>query len=102
MEPPHDGRNRTHHPDRGQRGSGIRRVLPSMARWARIWTLGLIMANRIKPLPPEFKAEFIRKGWRHVEHIYGARTDLIRKWLYLCGLGDEAERAAVRRGRVSA
>ena len=56
----------------------------------------------MRAVPPEFRAEFIRKGWRHVEHIYGARTDLIRKWLYLSGLGTEAERAAVRRRRLGA
>ena len=61
-----------------------------------------LATRHMRPPPPEFKAEFIRKGWRHVEHIYGARTDLTRKWLYIVGLGDEAERAAVRRARVKA
>ncbi len=56
----------------------------------------------MRPPPPEFRQEFIRKGWRHVEHLYGARTDLIRKWLFMVGLGDEAVRAAVRRGLVEA
>lgn len=56
----------------------------------------------MRPPPPEFRQEFIRKGWRHVEHLYGARTDLIRKWLFMVGLGDEEARAAVRRGRVEA
>lgn len=62
------------------------------------------MANRIKPVPPEFRAEFIRKGWRHVEHLYGARTDLIRKWIGQCGglKALQAERAAVRREQAQA
>lgn len=55
---------------------------------------------RQRPVPPEFRAEFIAHGWRHVEHMYGARTDTIRKWLFMCGLGDEVVRAAVRRGKV--
>ena len=60
------------------------------------------MRRPMRPPPPEFRQEFVRKGWRHVEHLYGARTDLIRKWLFMVGLGDEATRAAVRRGLVEA
>lgn len=62
------------------------------------------MANRTKPLPPEFREQFIKHGWRHVEHLYGARTDLIRKWMGMCGglAALQAERAAVRRGQAGA
>lgn len=56
----------------------------------------------MRPPPPEFRQEFERKGWRHVEHIYGARTDVIRKWLFMVGLGDQAARAAVRQSRAGA
>lgn len=52
----------------------------------------------MRPPPPEFADEFARKGWRHVEHIYGARTDTIRKWLYIVGMGDEATRKQKRKG----
>ncbi len=56
------------------------------------------MRRPMRPPPPEFKAQFIARGWRHVEHIYGARTDTIRKWLFMVGLSDEVTRARERRG----
>lgn len=34
-----------------------------------------------KPPPPEFDEMFVKGGWRHVEHLTGARTDLLLKWL---------------------
>lgn len=43
------------------------------------------MIRTIPPVPPEFVAELHRGGWRRVELIYGARSDLIRKWIALTG-----------------
>ena len=37
------------------------------------------------PPPPEFKAEFEKGGWERVELLYGARTDVIRKWIEITG-----------------
>jgi hypothetical protein len=39
----------------------------------------------IPPCPPEFGEEFVLGGWRHIEHIYGARTDLLLKWIEMSG-----------------
>ena len=39
----------------------------------------------IPPAPPEFAEQFALGGWERVEHLYGARTDLIRKWVALTG-----------------
>ena len=54
----------------------------------------------IPPPPPEFKQCFLKGGWRYVERLYGARTDLIRKWIDLVGGLDalQAERAQMKRG----
>ena len=35
----------------------------------------------IPPPPPEFAEQFAIGGWRQVERLYGARTDLILKWI---------------------
>jgi hypothetical protein len=56
-------------------------------------------AQNARPVPPEFREAFIRKGWRYVEHLYGARTDVIRKWLFIVGLGDKATRKSARKGK---
>jgi len=38
------------------------------------------------PAPPaEFAEEFERGGWERVELLYGARTDLIKKWIAMTG-----------------
>lgn len=37
------------------------------------------------PPPPEFRAEFEKGGWERVEKLYGARTDVIRKWIEITG-----------------
>lgn len=37
--------------------------------------------NKRSPCPPEFRDMFVGYGWRHVEHLYGARTDVIRRWI---------------------
>lgn len=42
--------------------------------------------TRIIPAPPpEFADEFVRGGWRRVERLYGARTDLLLKWIEMSG-----------------
>jgi hypothetical protein len=56
-------------------------------------------AQNARPVPPEFREAFIRNGWRYVEHQYGARTDVIRKWLFIVGLGDKATRKNARKGK---
>lgn len=43
------------------------------------------MARSIPPPPPEFVEVFARGGWRLAELLYGARTDLIRKWVHITG-----------------
>lgn len=35
--------------------------------------------------PPEFAAQFAEGGWRRIEHIYGGRTSLHRKWIAMTG-----------------
>lgn len=39
----------------------------------------------IPPPPPEFPEQFELGGWERVERIYGARSDLVRKWIALTG-----------------
>lgn len=49
-------------------------------------------STRIIPAPPpEFADEFIAGGWRRVERLYGCRTDLLLKWIEMCG-GDDLHR----------
>lgn len=44
------------------------------------------MAVRTIPAPPpEFAEQFALGGWERVERIYGARSDLVRKWIALTG-----------------
>lgn len=43
------------------------------------------LARPIPPCPPEFAEIFIRGGWRDVERHYGARTDLLLKWIEMSG-----------------
>lgn len=45
----------------------------------------MIPPRHIPPCPPEFAEQFISGGWRRVERIYGARTDLLLKWVEMCG-----------------
>ena len=53
-----------------------------------------------QPPPPEFANEFLAGGWRRVERLYGARTDVLRKWIEQCG-GDDlfARRRAMMRAK---
>lgn len=45
-----------------------------------------LMPTKVTPPPPvEFAEEFIRGGWRRVERLYGARTDLLLKWIEMSG-----------------
>lgn len=48
--------------------------------------------RRIGPPPPEFAEQFILGGWRQVERVYGARTDVILKWIEVNGGLDELQR----------
>lgn len=43
------------------------------------------MKRGIPPPPPEFAEVFASGGWEKVELLYGARTDLIRKWIAMTG-----------------
>jgi hypothetical protein len=58
----------------------------------------------IGPPPPEFADQFILGGWRQVERVYGARTDVILKWIAVCGgLEDlQARRKAARAVKMAA
>lgn len=64
----------------------------------------MIPLRYIPPCPPEFAEQFVAGGWRRVERIYGARTDLLLKWIEACGgvalyaRRREALRAAVTTG----
>lgn len=57
----------------------------------------------LPPVPPEFGAVFVEKGWRGIERMYGARTDLLVKWREMAGGArlDELRREYLR-GDVSA
>lgn len=43
------------------------------------------LLRQVPACPPEFAAEFIAGGWRRVERIYNARTDLLLKWIEMSG-----------------
>lgn len=48
--------------------------------------IGQAAQPRIIPAcPPEFADEFVRGGWRRVERLYNARTDLLLKWIEQSG-----------------
>lgn len=51
----------------------------------------MALLRTIPACPPEFAAEFIAGGWRRVERIYNARTDLLLKWIEMSG-GDDLYR----------
>ncbi|TZG25595.1 hypothetical protein [Sphingomonas montanisoli] len=53
-------------------------------------------STRIMPPPPaEFADEFVKGGHRRVERLYGARSDLLNKWIEISGGKDlYARRAA--------
>ena len=39
----------------------------------------------IPPAPPGYRANWDKGGWRLVERLYGARTDLHLKWQAMTG-----------------
>lgn len=39
----------------------------------------------IPPAPAEYRENFEKGGWRLVERLYGARTDLHLKWQQMTG-----------------
>lgn len=47
----------------------------------------------LPPAPPNYRANFERGGWRLVERLYGARTDLHLKWQ--AATGCQSRRTAV-------
>ena len=45
----------------------------------------MTLTRYIPPPPPEFAEQFAIGGWERVEHLYGARADLIVKWKAMTG-----------------
>jgi hypothetical protein len=45
----------------------------------------MAMLRHIPACPPEFADQFVTGGWRKVERIYNARTDLLLKWIEMSG-----------------
>lgn len=41
--------------------------------------------RQVPPVPPGFTDRFLADGWRGVERVYGARTDLLLKWIEMSG-----------------
>ena len=61
------------------------------------------MNRTFPPPPPEFADVFGRGGWELAELLYGARTDLIRKWIAMTGAVCRHPRTLGReRGRKAA
>lgn len=59
-----------------------------------------IYIGPMDPAPEGFRNRFIRDGWRGVEHWYGARTAVNKRWADECG-GLEALRAERRAWRLA-
>lgn len=55
----------------------------------------------IPPPPPEFAHEFATGGWRRVERLYGARTDMLLAWAAQCGVRSKCSRTAVKQPVVA-
>ncbi|WP_439538697.1 hypothetical protein [Sphingomonas sp.] len=57
-----------------------------------------IYIGPMDPAPEGFRRRFILDGWRGVEHWYGARTAVNRRWAEECGglAVLQAERRAYR------
>lgn len=55
-------------------------------------------------VPEGFRDRFITDGWRGIERYYGARTDLMMKWIGACGGVEhlQGERRAYRRAQAAA
>lgn len=45
----------------------------------------MALLRHVPPVPPGFADSFVLGGWRQVERLYGARTDLLLKWIELSG-----------------
>jgi len=37
-----------------------------------------------EPAPEGFASRFVKDGWRGIERYYGARTDIMLRWLNEC------------------
>lgn len=48
----------------------------------------MAILRHIPPVPPGFADRFLADGWRGIERVYGARTDLLLKWIEMSG-GEE-------------
>lgn len=64
----------------------------------------MMVARSYEPAPPGFRERFILDGWRGIERYYGARTDVMNRWIEECGGIDvlKAERRAHRAERFEA
>lgn len=62
----------------------------------------MIPADRYPPPPEGFRERFIdptpRGGWRGVERAYGARREVIQRWIAECG--GPTQLAAARRAAM--
>lgn len=45
----------------------------------------MTLLRHVPPVPPGFADSFVTGGWRQVERLYGARTDLLLKWIEMSG-----------------
>lgn len=43
------------------------------------------MTSRYSPPPDKFRETFISDGWRGIERFYGARTEVMLRWIEDCG-----------------
>lgn len=61
-----------------------------------------VLLRHVPACPPEFAEEFVAGGWRRVERLYNARTDLLLKWIEMSGGEDlyERRRQAMRKATV--
>jgi hypothetical protein len=55
-------------------------------------------------VPEGFRQRFVEDGWRGIERYYGARTDLMMKWIDECGGIEtlQVERKEHRRAQADA
>jgi hypothetical protein len=61
-----------------------------------------MMVARIVPAAPaDFRQVFVQHGWRGIERYFGARTDVVMRWIEECGGIDalQAERRAFRKAQ---
>jgi len=58
----------------------------------------MTLVRKIPAPPADFKELFERGGWELVERAFGARSDLIRKWIHLTGAQCRHPRRARRQG----